>query len=116
MKIQLMRHATLIVTLGTKKILVDPMLCKAGEMPPITNSTNHRRNPLVELSVLPTSLFPVAAVLITHMHRDHFDHTATAIIPKDATILCQPDDEAQLQEIGFQNVMKVEDNLIWEGY
>lgn len=88
MKIQLLRHATLLITINNKKILVDPMLSKAGEMPPIDNSPNSCRNPLVEL-MAPTN-FPkeIDAVLLTHAHRDHLDDAAIKQLPKNKPILC----------------------------
>lgn len=49
MRIQLLRHATLLITINGKKLLVDPMLSEAGAMSPIDNSPNSHRNPLVEL-------------------------------------------------------------------
>lgn len=115
MQIQLIRHATLIIQMNTKRVMVDPMLCSAGEMPPIQNSTNDRRNPLVELPVSLEEVLPVDAVLITHMHRDHFDDTAAKVISKDTTILCQPVDEAKLKALGFLHILKIEEDLEWEG-
>lgn len=62
MKIQLIRHATLVVEMNGTRILVDPMLGAAGNAPPIANSTNQRRNPLVELPFPVEQLFPVDSV------------------------------------------------------
>ncbi|MCL6601130.1 MAG: MBL fold metallo-hydrolase [Alicyclobacillus macrosporangiidus] len=115
MQIQLVRHATLLIQVNTKRILLDPMLCTAGEMPPIENSTNDRRNPLVELPISLEELFPVDAVVITHLHRDHFDHTAIKVIPKHTTILCQPADEPKIKELGFHRVSVVDHTVEWEG-
>jgi len=49
MRLRLIRHATLIVELAGRCILVDPMLDPAGARPPVENTPNDRRNPLVEL-------------------------------------------------------------------
>src|SRR6266545_885738 len=49
MDIQLIRHATLVVTLGDLKLLVDPMLSPARAMDPVANAANQRRIPLVDL-------------------------------------------------------------------
>jgi hypothetical protein len=48
MQIQLIRHATLVVTLGDLKLLVDPMLSAAGAMDPVANAANQRRIPLMD--------------------------------------------------------------------
>src|ERR687893_1959074 len=64
MNFRLVRHAILVVRLGGKTLLVDPMLSPPGAMPPISNSPNDRRNPLVRLPDL--DLSPVDAVVVTH--------------------------------------------------
>ena len=57
MKLQLVRHATLLLEYAGMKILVDPMLSDAGTMAAIQNSPQPRPNPLVPLP------FPVELVL-----------------------------------------------------
>jgi hypothetical protein len=49
MQLQLIRHPTLVITIGDLKLLVDPMLSPAGAMDPIANAANQRRIPLVDL-------------------------------------------------------------------
>jgi len=49
MEIQLLRHATLLVTIGARRLLVDPMLSPAEAMDPVPNAGNDRRIPLVDL-------------------------------------------------------------------
>jgi len=113
MKIQLLRHATLLITINNKKLLVDPMLSKAGEMSPIDNSPNSYRNPLVEL-VAPTNfLQEIDAVLLTHTHRDHFDDAAIKLLPKNKPILCQPADKDRLKESGFLQICPIENTFNW---
>lgn len=41
---------------------------------------------------LRTLIQEVDAVLVTHLHRDHWDSRAQELIPKDKLILCQPTD------------------------
>ena len=114
MKIQLLRHATLLITINNKTLLVDPMLSKAGEMPPIDNSPNSYRNPLVEL-VAPTNfLQEIDAVLLTHTHRDHLDDAAIRQLPKNKPILCQPADEERLRKSGFLNICPIDSTFHWE--
>src|SRR5581483_393048 len=45
----LVRHATLVLETRFGRILVDPMLRAAGTTPPIENTPNPLRNPLVDL-------------------------------------------------------------------
>jgi|SRR5680860_312895 len=114
MKIQLLRHATLLITINNKRLLVDPMLSKAGEMSPIDNSPNSYRNPLVEL-VAPTNfLQEIDAVLLTHTHRDHLDDAAIKQLPKNKPILCQPEDEEMLRKSEFLNICPIDNTFHWE--
>lgn len=119
MNIHLLRHATIILQYGGYRLLVDPVLCAKGALPPIFNSPNSRPNPLVELPVGPAELNELLAgldgVLVTHTHQDHFDEVAAELIPKGITLFCQPQDEQKIKELGFKDVRPVEDNLIWNG-
>lgn len=115
MKIQLLRHATLLVELGGKTLLVDPMLSEKEAMSPILNSANDRRNPLVSLTAPTGYLESLDAVLVTHTHRDHFDDAAAQLLPKKKPVLCQPADEGKLKELGFTTVLPIDAELVWEG-
>lgn len=115
MEVQLLRHATLLVTINGKRILVDPMLGSAGVMPPIANSPNSQRNPLVELSIELDFQQDIDVVLLTHTHRDHFDDAAAEQLPPNKPILCQPEDEDKLKNLGFLKIYPISDKLCWEG-
>lgn len=115
MEIQLLRHATLLITINNKRILVDPMLSKARARPPIENSPNGYRNPLVELVAPSNFLKEIDAVLLSHTHSDHFDEAAIDQIPKSKLILCQPEDEGRLQESGFMQICTIGSDFNWDG-
>ena len=108
MRLRLIRHATLIVELGGRCVLVDPMLDPAGARPAVANTPNDRRNPLVELPE-PVELLVrnLDAVLVTHLHADHLDETAVDLLAKDLPLLCQPPDEGVLRDRGFTDVRPV---------
>ena len=113
MKIQLIRHATLIISVNNKRILVDPMLSEAGSMAPIKKVPNQNYNPLVELPISIDNITNCDAVLVTHTHRDHFDEAAAKLLPKNIPIFCQPEDEIKLQSYGFSDVHPIKDTYIW---
>lgn len=113
MKIQLIRHATLIISVNGKRILVDPLLSERGSMPPIENVPNQNYNPLVELPISIDSIINCDAVVITHTHRDHFDDTAAKLLPKNIPIICQVEDEIKLRSYGFTEVHPVNTSYIW---
>jgi L-ascorbate metabolism protein UlaG (beta-lactamase superfamily) len=108
----LIRHATLVLEYGGKRLLVDPMLGEQGSAPPIENSPNQRPNPLVPLPVpAPELVANVDAVLVTHMHEDHFDSTAAAALPRSLPLACQPEDAEELRGMGFSDVRPVKDQI-----
>src|SRR3954453_15641394 len=109
MHLTLIRNATLLLRAGGLRILVDPQLDPQGIRPPVPNTPNPRPNPLVELPEPPEALVDrLDAVLITHLHGDHFDDTARRLLPKDVPVLCQPPDAEPLRADGFTDVRPVE--------
>lgn len=110
--LRLVRHATLTLEYGGATLLVDPMLGEAGSMPPIPDSPNDRRNPLVEL---PDVDLAHDALLVTHRHRDHLDEAATERLAGDVPTLCQPEDADGLAEAGFTDVRPVDGTVEFEG-
>jgi L-ascorbate metabolism protein UlaG (beta-lactamase superfamily) len=116
MRIEFLRHATLLVSLAGTRILVDPMLGPVGEMPPIPDSPNPRRNPLVPLpGAIDAIVAGVEATIVTHMHRDHFDAAASEALPKQMPLLVQPEDEERLRKMGFTEVLRVDPSRAWRG-
>ncbi|OHD07948.1 MAG: hypothetical protein A2086_01480 [Spirochaetes bacterium GWD1_27_9] len=115
MKIQFIRHATFILILNNKKILVDPMLSDVGVLPPIPLTFNRIKNPMIPLPVERNNLIKdVDAILLTHYHFDHFDKAAENILPKNILIFCQPGDDKKLKNKGFTNVQLINNKIEWE--
>jgi L-ascorbate metabolism protein UlaG (beta-lactamase superfamily) len=115
-RVQLIRHATLIVHYGGRMLLVDPMFADPGVMPPITNSPNPRPNPLVPLPMPAEKVLAgVDAVLVTHTHPDHWDPAAVKLVPKDAPLLIQPPDARRMAEQGFTAAQPIEASTAWNG-
>lgn len=113
MKLQLIRHGTLIIYVNNNRILVDPVLSKAGSMVPIKNVPNQNYNPLVELPLDINTITSCDAVLVTHTHSDHFDDIVATLLSKDIPILCQFEDKIKLESYGFINVYPIKDTFIW---
>jgi L-ascorbate metabolism protein UlaG (beta-lactamase superfamily) len=116
MRLRLIRHATLLVDLAGRRLLVDPMLDPAGARGPVQGGPNDRRNPLCELpEPAEVVVKNLDAVLVTHLHADHLDETAVDLLPDDTPLFCQPPDEGVLRDRGFADVRPVEDTLEWDG-
>ncbi|WP_165758820.1 MBL fold metallo-hydrolase [Niastella yeongjuensis] len=119
MQIQLIRHATLLMHINGKNLLADPFLADVGTFPPIPFTTNQTPIPLVALPAGITAAGVVAktdAVLVTHMHQDHWDPHTQELLPKNTPVYCQPADEATVRnEQGFTNAMPVGDTATWNG-
>jgi L-ascorbate metabolism protein UlaG (beta-lactamase superfamily) len=118
MQIHFLRHATMVIAIQGRYILVDPMLSPAEAMAPVANAANSRRIPLVDLPLeeveLRYMLDHIDAALVTHTHRDHWDDRAVELLPKDLAIICQPEDAAKIGQAGF-TVTPVAARLEWRG-
>ncbi|MFC4812038.1 MBL fold metallo-hydrolase [Paenibacillus sp. GCM10023250] len=115
MKFTLIRHASLWLEYAGSTLLVDPMLGAAGVNPPIVNAGDDRRNPLVGLPGGPAKWLSPDAVLVTHLHRDHWDDAAAEGLPKAVPVFCQPGDQAVFRDRGFGDVTEVDAAATFRG-
>ena len=117
--IQLLRHATIVVNMGGKKMLVDPMLAPKDAFDPVPNAVPEIKIPMVDLPLnaeaLAALIQEIDAVFVTHTHPDHWDPIAQEMLPKDLPLFCQAPDEAAIKGQGFTKVTVIEDKVEWEG-
>jgi L-ascorbate metabolism protein UlaG (beta-lactamase superfamily) len=117
MNIQQIRNATLVVEYAGKKFLIDPFLAEKGTYPPFPNSLRQdQNNPLVSL---PTSIDDIInnvdAVIVTHLHLDHYDDAAKESLPKHIKMFVQNEDDAKaVNNDGFQNVEVLQEDTVFE--
>lgn len=113
MDLQLIRNATLILNYGGVRFLIDPDLAPQHERPSFTGA---ERNPTVDLPMsLDDVLIGIDAVVVSHLHADHFDTVAKDVLPKSIPLFCQPSDKERIEESGFSGVQVVEDTIIHAG-
>lgn len=113
MKIQLIRNATLRLTYAQQQLIIDPYLAQKHSLPSYSGASP---NPLVELPCTPEEVIAgIDMALISHLHSDHFDRAAQALLPKDTPLFCQPGDELTIRDKGFQNVALIDQTLNWHG-
>jgi L-ascorbate metabolism protein UlaG (beta-lactamase superfamily) len=117
MNIQQIRNATLVVHYAGKKFLIDPFLAEKGTYPPFPNSLRQDQlNPLVSLpSSIDHIINGVDAVIVTHLHLDHWDDAAKEVLAKDIQMFVQNEEDADvIKNAGFQNVEVLQEETIFE--
>lgn len=112
MKFQQIRSATSIVTFAGKRFLIDPMLAEQGAYPAVPDTTSTGRgNPDCDLPCPVDALFDVDAVIVTHLHFDHFDEAAAKLLPKSIPLFAQNASDAEtLRGYGFEDVRVLEED------
>lgn len=118
MNIQQIRNATVIVEYADTKFLIDPMLGEKGSYPPFPNSPRQDQfNPLVDLPISIDKIIEgIDAVIITHLHYDHWDELAQKILSKQLKIFVQNDSDALIiSNMGFKNVEVLTNHTLFNG-
>lgn len=117
MKITQIRNATLIVDYGGKRFLLDPMLNDEATFPGFPASANSElRNPLVPLPQAIEEITEVDAVIVTHLHSDHWDAAAEASLKKSLPVFVQNDDDAAVvRDSGFADVRVLTEASAFDG-
>ncbi|WP_339247153.1 MBL fold metallo-hydrolase [Bacillus sp. FSL R5-0523] len=118
MNIQQIRNATLVVEYAGKTFLIDPMLAEKGAYPPFPNAPRQdQNNPLVELPASVDHIInDIDAVIVTHLHLDHWDEAAKEVLPKDIKLFSQNEEDAtEIRNAGFKNVEVLTKDTVFEG-
>ena len=104
MKLHQLRNATMIIEYSGKRFLIDPMFAgvNEGEKIPLFGESW----PLHNLPLPPKDIIKnIDAVIITHLHVDHFDKFAQEILPKGIKIFVQDIyDKNALEKEKFNNI------------
>jgi L-ascorbate metabolism protein UlaG (beta-lactamase superfamily) len=116
-RLTLVRHATLIIEVAGRRLMLDPMLDPANARGPVRGTPDERPNPLVDLPVpAAEAAAGVEAVLLTHTHVDHLDAAGVTAVPPGIPWLCQPEDLADLGPVGLQvRPVPLGEPVDWEG-
>ncbi|WP_421566945.1 MBL fold metallo-hydrolase [Ochrobactrum sp. EDr1-4] len=116
-KITQIRNATLHIAYGGVRFLVDPMLSDRHAWPGFEGSVNsEERNPLVHLPITKEEIIDVDAVIVTHLHEDHWDEEAGKVLARALPIFAQNDaDTATIREQGFSDVRVLSDTSSFKG-
>ena len=114
MRIHQLRNATMIIEYSGKRFLTDPMFAPKegvngdGVDEPIIDMPW----PLHDLPLPPKDIIKnIDAVILTHLHNDHFDKFAQEVLPKGIKIFVQDIyDKFALEKEHFNNIEILDEN------
>ena len=113
----LVRHATAIIEIDGKKILMDPLFSDIEKLPPVPLTKNKLRNPRTGL---PFSIGNIIKntdyLLLTHLHFDHFDKQAIASIPKSTKVLTSSFDSNRIKKLGLTSIYSIKNDFEIDGF
>lgn len=103
---QLVRNATVKLNYAGTTFLVDPMLAAKDAYPGFEGTARSElRFPLVDLPMPVSEVLKADAVILTHLHADHWDDAAKTLVPRDMPIFTQDEaDAAVVRKQGFTDV------------
>lgn len=107
MKFQQIRGATVKITYGNKNFLVDPFFAAKDEYSPLEASPfPDKKWPTVNLPMsIEDIVTGIDAVIVTHLHPDHFDEFAIKALQKNLMLFAQDEtDAAIIRQYGFEDV------------
>lgn len=106
-QIQHIRSATFKLMYADTVFMVDPLLADKGAYPGFEGTFRSELfNPTVDLPMpVDEVIADVDAIIVTHVHLDHWDDVAQKILPKDIPLFVQNDaDAAVIRDQGFSNI------------
>jgi L-ascorbate metabolism protein UlaG (beta-lactamase superfamily) len=94
--------ATVLLRLGPFAVLTDPNFLHRGQPAYLGRGMWSRR--LTDPAIEPGSLPRLDAVLLSHLHGDHFDRVARRRLPRDVPVITTPHAAQRLGRIGFSTL------------
>ncbi len=111
MKYQLIRNATAKLSYGGSVFLLDPAFAKKGTGP---SYAGERRSPLVDMPCMMWEAESrIDAIVISHIHSDHFDAAAAEALDKDHPVFCQPSEAGHDLLARFEDVRPLEEGSLF---
>jgi L-ascorbate metabolism protein UlaG (beta-lactamase superfamily) len=104
--------ATTLLRLGPFTVLTDPNFLHRGQRAYLGKGLWSRR--LTEPSLQPSELPPVDAVVLSHLHGDHFDRIARRELARELPILTTQQAGRRLRRWGFEQAQGIDTWDSWE--
>ena len=92
--------ATVLLRLGSFTVLTDPNFLHRGQRAYLGKGLWSRR--LTEPACQPDALPPLDAVVLSHLHGDHFDRVARRGLTRAAPVVTTPQAAGRLRRWGFE--------------
>lgn len=102
--------ATTLLRLGPFTLLTDPNFLHRGQRAYLGKGLFSKR--LTEPSMQPAELPPYRAILLSHLHGDHFDRVARRELAKDSLVITTPRAADKLHDWGFERAQGMD---TWQG-
>ena len=115
---QQIRNATIKLDYDGTTFLVDPMLAVKNAYPGFDGTVNNQiRYPMVDLPMSVDEVLKADAIILTHLHDDHWDEAARNLVPRDMPIFTQDAaDAAIVRKDGFTDVrVLTEQGVVFKG-
>jgi L-ascorbate metabolism protein UlaG (beta-lactamase superfamily) len=91
-------NATTLLRIGGFTVLTDPNFLRRGQRAYLGKGLWTKR--LTDPALLPTQLPALDAILLSHLHADHWDRIATATLDKDTPVVTTPEAAKALDRRG----------------
>ena len=93
-------NATTLLRLGPFTLLTDPNFLRRGQRAYLGYGLFTKR--LTDPALLPAQLPALDAILLSHLHDDHWDRIATRSLPRDTPVVTTPAAARALADKGFR--------------
>jgi L-ascorbate metabolism protein UlaG (beta-lactamase superfamily) len=96
-------NATTLISDGSITVLTDPNFLHQGQHAYLGYGlvSKRRRDPAIDIGELP----PLDGIVLSHMHGDHWDRVAQAVLDHEVPILTTPHAARRLGHRGFGNAL-----------
>jgi L-ascorbate metabolism protein UlaG (beta-lactamase superfamily) len=93
-------NATTLLRIGPFTLLTDPNFLRRGQRAYLGYGLFTKR--LTEPALLPAQLPALDAILLSHLHDDHWDRIATRSLPRETPVITTPAAARELTKKGFR--------------
>src|SRR3954454_11476019 len=93
-------NATTLLRIGPFTVLTDPNFLRRGQRAYLGYGLFTKR--LTDPALLPAQLPALDAILLSHLHDDHWDRIATRSLPKETPVITTPAAARELAQKGFR--------------